>query len=130
GHPGLIDALDRARDSYNTDAVAQAAATAALRARDHAASTWARVIAERGRVRQRLSDMGFHIPGSHTNFLLATVPAGAGAAELFESLKQEGIYVRYFTHERLRDKLRITIGTPEQNDALLDELNQLLQAHS
>ena len=123
GHAGLIAVLDKARDSYNTDAVSQAAAVAALRHRDAAAASCAKVRRERARLSEALGQRRWHVGPSDANFLLATPPPeGPGAAEIYESLKARGIYVRYFDQQRLRDKLRITIGTAEQNDALLAAL--------
>ena len=123
GHPDLITALDKARDSYNVDVLAQAAAAAALEHRERIAQSWQKVVAERQRVADRLRAMGWSVLPSHSNFLLATPPtAGPNAAQLHEMLKTRGIFVRYFDQERINDKLRLTVGTPEQNDALLDAL--------
>ncbi|MEX0655570.1 MAG: aminotransferase class I/II-fold pyridoxal phosphate-dependent enzyme [Phycisphaeraceae bacterium] len=123
GHPALIAALDKARDSYNTDALSQAAAVAALEHRDAARVTWQNVIRERTRLAAALADRGWQVLPSQTNFLLATPPAaGPVARDLYQNLKSQGIFVRYFDQDRLRDKLRITVGTPDQNDALLTAL--------
>lgn len=128
GHPALIAALDKARDSYNTDVLSQAAATAALEHRHRARETWQRVIQQRRRVADQLGQLGFTVLPSESNFLLATPPEpGPAASDLYQSLKQRGVFVRYFNQERLRDKLRITIGRREQNDALLTALAELLQ---
>lgn len=126
-HADRIAALDKARDSYNTDALAQAAAVAALASRDQAAASWQLVRDERERVARQLRDMGWQVPDSQSNFLLASPNPGqdAVAASVFNSLKQRGIFVRYFDQDRLRDKLRITVGTPGQNDALLEAVSNL-----
>ncbi len=126
--PALIAAMDKARDSYNTDAVSQAAAVAALRDQGYAQSTWQRVVDERARLTDALTQRGFAVHPSHSNFVLATPPAvrtGADARTLYAGLKQRGILVRYFDAPRLDDKLRITVGTPEQDDALLAALDAL-----
>ena len=126
GHRDLIAALDKARDSYNTNAVSQAAAVAALRHREDAAHTWRAVRDERTRMDQALRDRGHGVVPSESNFLLTRPPAeGPAAADVYRSLKQQGILVRYFDKDRLRDKLRITIGTPPQNDALLAALDRI-----
>ncbi|MFA9477169.1 histidinol-phosphate transaminase [Phycisphaerales bacterium AB-hyl4] len=123
GHAGLIAALDKARDSYNADVLSQAAAVAALEQRDAISATWQNVIAERDRLTTALRGEGWQVLDSHTNFILATPPsAGPDARTIYENLKAGGIFVRYFDQDRLRDKLRITVGTPEQNDALLAAL--------
>lgn len=116
----VIAALDKARDSYNLDALAQAAATAALGDQDYARGRWAQTRAQRTRLSDALRERGFQIPDSHTNFVLARVPQGGpAAADYYQSLKAKGILIRYFDTPRLADRLRITVGTAEQNDALL-----------
>ncbi len=127
GHPDLITALNKAKDSYPTDILAQTAATAALQARPAAATTWRRVRAERTRLLRQLTARGFTVPPSGSNFILAQPPqTGPSASDIYKSLKQHNIFVRYFDQDRLRDKLRITIGTPAQNRRLLNELDRLL----
>ena len=124
GHAGLIAAMDKVRDSYNTDALSQAAATAALANRPLAAESWKKVIAQRDRMTRELQQRGWQVFPSQSNFLLA-IPGTSSARQIYESLKARDILVRYFDHEGLRDKLRITIGTPEQNDAVLKALDQV-----
>ena len=72
-----------------------------------------------------LKDLGFHVLPSEANFLLAQSPLG-NAQPLYQMLKQQGILVRYFNQPRLDDKLRITVGTPEQNETLLKVLGELM----
>jgi histidinol-phosphate aminotransferase len=129
GHRDLIALLNKARDSYNTDAVSQTAATCALQHRDAAAQTWRAVIGQRQRVTVELTKRGFTVLPSESNFVLVTPPSAPRcpqADQLAQKLKQKGVYVRYFDRKRLRDKLRITIGTPEQNDALLKAVDELM----
>ncbi|MEZ5558888.1 MAG: histidinol-phosphate transaminase [Pseudomonadales bacterium] len=129
GDAALIDPLLRkTRDSYNIDAISQALGEAAIDDRAYAADTWARVRAARASLVAGLRGLGLSSPESQTNFVLAQVPTGANmdAAALYHALKQRGILVRYFDAPRLRDRLRITVGTPEQNQALLDALAALL----
>jgi histidinol-phosphate aminotransferase len=129
GPAALIEPmLTKTKDSYNTDAVAQRLAIAALKSRDDARRTWDAVRVERQRMAGELAAMGLNCGASASNFVLTTVPAnrGGGAAGVYESLKRRKIFVRYFDQDRLRDKLRITIGTPEQNSALLDALRIVL----
>ncbi|MEZ6192291.1 MAG: aminotransferase class I/II-fold pyridoxal phosphate-dependent enzyme [Phycisphaerales bacterium] len=122
-------ALDKARDSYNTDILAQAAAVAAITHRATAKLNCEKVIQERRRLGDELARMGWWVWPSDSNFILAQPPEtpgspdnGPNAREIYESLKQQRVFVRYFDQDRLRDKLRITIGTPEQNDTLLRAL--------
>lgn len=129
--PAIIETLDKARDSYNTDILGQAAATAALRDQTYARSTWDRTITERTRLTAALRDRGFSVPDSHTNFVLATTPntqtqsADQRAKHIYETLKQSNVLIRYFSKPGLTDKLRITVGTSEQNDQLLDILDSI-----
>lgn len=123
GHPDLIAALDKARDSYNTDILAQVAAVAALKNRDAARKKCELVVQERRRLGDELARLGWWVWPSDSNFILAKPPEdGPNAKETYESLKRDRVIVRYFDQDRLRDKLRITVGSPEQNDTLLRAL--------
>jgi histidinol-phosphate aminotransferase len=126
GPVDLIEPMQsKTKDSYNTDAVSQRLAEAAIVEPEVAAANWAAVRRERARVSAALAEMGFEVPGSESNFVLARAPEGRAAA-LYEALKQRGIFVRYFDDAPLEDKLRITIGAPTENDALLGALRELL----
>ncbi len=125
GHRDLIAALHKARDSYNTDALSQAAAVAALQHRHETTRHWQAVIDERNRLTHELTTRGYHVYPSETNFLLVTPSGPAKAKEIYPSLKEKKIFVRYFDQPRLADKLRITVGTPQQNDHLLAALTEL-----
>ena len=128
--PALLKQLEKVRDSYPVDAVSIAAATAAISDQEYAQSTWQKVIAERTRLAAALREIGFTMPDSHSNFLLATIPMGGGAKlsaqQLYEQLKARNILVRWWNLPRISDKIRITIGTPDQNTRLLTELHALL----
>jgi histidinol-phosphate aminotransferase len=73
-----------------------------------------------------LKQLGFDVLPSQANFLLARSPSG-NAQSLYQTLKDRGILVRYFNQPRLEDKLRITVGTPEQNEILIKVLGELLR---
>jgi histidinol-phosphate aminotransferase len=120
--------LWKTRDSYNVDAIAQRLATASLRHRPRAAETWTAVRVERTRLTLALRQLGFSVPDSQSNFVLASVPDGASAPELQRGLERDGVLIRYFAEPRLRHALRISIGTPAQNDRLLQLLSALLPA--
>lgn len=117
--------LYKTRDVYNVDAIAQRLASVALQDRAYAADTWQKVRAERARMTRALGERGFACIDSQTNFVLARAPQG-NAAALQDGLEQAGILVRHFDTPRLRDHLRITVGTPEENTQLLSALDQLL----
>jgi len=134
--PSLLKQIEKVRDSYPVDALAIAAATAAISDQTYFNQTRQQVIAERTRLAAELKSLGFSLPDSHSNFLLATVPnhiapgspggPPPSAKQLYESLKSRGILVRYWDLPRISDKIRITIGNPEQNNKLLVELKNLL----
>ena len=123
--PNLITGLAKIKDSYNVDAVAIAAATAAIQDRDYFKKTVEKVKAERTRVTEQLRNLGFNVPDSSSNFVLAECKEDR-AGEIYEKLTRRNIYVRYFDYPELKDKLRITIGTAEQNDTLLAALKEIL----
>lgn len=132
GHANLIAAMDKARDSYNTDYLSQVAATAAIEHREVARESWSKVIKQRRWLGHALEELGYRVLPSQTNFLLVTPPGELvsgttqpTAKAIYESLKQQGIFVRYFDQERLKDKLRITIGTPQQNQTLVEALKAM-----
>lgn len=125
GHKHLIDGLVKVKDSYNVDAVAIAAAAAALADQSYLAQTRQKVIAERQRLSAALGQLGFDCLPSESNFILARA-GGTSAHTLYEQLKARRILVRYFNYPGVDDSLRITVGTPEQNNALLAALRELI----
>jgi histidinol-phosphate aminotransferase len=128
GQATLLQQLEKVRDSYPCDAVAIAAATAAILDQTYARQSWSKVIAERTRLAAALGAMGFALAESHSNFVLATVPAGkVTAKQVYETLKGRNILVRWWDLPRIADKIRITVGTAEQNDALLKELSGIVR---
>lgn len=132
GAAPLIAAMHKVRDSYNCDVLAQAAAEAALKAQDYYGPVREKVKAERARLSAELRRRGWLLPDSHTNFVLAAPPAGypLNAPEIYAGLKTRGVLVRYFNHPRLDDKLRISVGSAEENDLLLRELDDLIAGSS
>ncbi|WP_205769873.1 histidinol-phosphate transaminase [Microvirga sp. KLBC 81] len=129
GSPSLVAPMVlKTKDSYNVDVVVQRLGEAALRHQEEAAASWEFVRAERRRMARELSARGLACAPSQANFLLATMtsrPSGA-ARRLLQRLADEEVFVRWFDQERLRDSLRISIGTAEENDALLAALDRLL----
>lgn len=128
GNRGLIEPIrDKTRDSYNVSALAQAAAEAAFADVEHAMASWAAVRRERERLRERLRAARFNVPPSQANFLLAQPPTdGPTAGAIHAALRNRGILVRHFDTPRLADRLRITVGTAEENDALLGAIEQIV----
>ncbi len=127
GDPALIDALTRAKDCFNSypvDALCEAVCAAAVLDRDYYAGTLARVREERERLRGELLALGFTVPESAANFLFAGRFKADGGT-LYRYLKEHGILVRFWDKPFLRDFVRITVGTREENDALLAALRAL-----
>jgi len=122
--PVVIAEMMKVKDSYNCDALAIAAATAAIGDQAHAQWTWQHVRAERQRVTAELTRLGFAVLPSQANFVLATVP-GDNGKDMYLGLKRQGILVRYFDLPGLTDKLRITIGLTNENDALLNGIKSM-----
>ena len=117
--------LSKTKDSYNVDAIAQVIGVAALKDVQSAAESWEAVRHEREVLNLALTALGFTCSPSQANFLLATVPASGrwpSAEKLYRSLITQRIYVRWFDEEGLRNKLRITIGTPDENEHLVKAL--------
>jgi histidinol-phosphate aminotransferase len=122
-HPELVREMAKVKDSYNCDAISIAAAAAAMSDQDYARATWARIRSERERLTRGLEGLGWSVLPSRANFVLATVPRqGVQARRVHAELKARGILVRFFDVAGLDDKLRITVGTPEDTDALLAAL--------
>lgn len=126
GAARLINPIaEKTRDSFSVDAIADCLGATALAHRNEFKKSWALVRENRASLTQALRERGFTVPDSHTNFCLATLPADAEktASELHAALKASGILVRYFDTPGLNNRLRITIGTAEQNDRLLAALD-------
>ena len=123
--PSLIDGMMKVKDSYNTDAIAIAAATAAMKDQAYLKTNTQKVIAERKRITEELRGLGFEVGDSFANFVLAQY-SGDSAAWIYDKLVERNIYVRYFKLDGLFNKLRITVGTVQQNDKLLEALKQIL----
>jgi histidinol-phosphate aminotransferase len=124
--PDLITGLVKLKDSYNVDAVAIAVAAAAISDQDYFRKTVEKVKTERTRLTSQLRNLGFDVPDSSSNFVLAKCKDDR-ASGIYEKLTQRNIFVRYFPSPSLEDKLRISVGTPEQNDKLLSALKEILQ---
>ncbi|MBK1852126.1 histidinol-phosphate transaminase [Marinobacter sp. 1-4A] len=124
GHPGLIEALNRVKDSFNSyplDRLAQAGAKAAYEDQEWFQKSCEGVISERERVTKALESLNFEVLPSKANFVFARHKEKSGES-LAKALREQGIIVRHFNKPRISEFLRITIGTSEQNDALISAL--------
>lgn len=130
GNERLIAALEKGKDVYNVDAISRELALAALNDQSYMRATTDAIKRTRDRFSGQLASQGFIVVPSHTNFLLCKPPAGSGcpiAEELYDTLMKQNIYVRYYKNPRLRDYLRITIGTDAEMDAVLMAMGQILE---
>ncbi|MBQ9948758.1 MAG: histidinol-phosphate transaminase [Oscillospiraceae bacterium] len=129
GNKEIISALYAAKDSYNSypmDSVAIEAGIASVKDEEYFRATIAKVIATRDRLSAALREMGFSLPDSCANFVFAEHPKYR-AKDICEYLKTRDIYVRYFSKARIDNRLRITVGTDEEIDALLSALKDYIQ---
>lgn len=124
GHPELMAALDKIRDSYNVNGLGQVAALATLDDLKHYRANFRRIIATRERLSRELTALGFTVLPSQTNFILARPPRFP-AKEWLGKLRARKILVRWFKYPAVRDYLRITIGTDSEADALLRAVKKL-----
>ncbi|MGE8496220.1 MAG: histidinol-phosphate transaminase [Pseudomonas sp.] len=127
GHPDLIEALERVKNSFNSyplDRMAIAGAAAAFEDEAYFQQTCQTVINSRETVVAGLQALGFEVLPSAANFVFARHPQH-DAAGLAAHLREQGVIVRHFKQARIAQFLRITIGAPEQNQALLDGLRDI-----
>lgn len=122
--PAVIAQMMKAKDSYNVDAISAIVAAAAIEDQEYASMTWRHVREERERLTRELDDLGWDVLPSQANFLLAIAPGGRGR-EMYLGLKRQGILVRFFDVPGLNDKVRITIGTSQENNALIGGIKEL-----
>jgi histidinol-phosphate aminotransferase len=126
-HPSMIEVLRKVKDSYNTDAISIAGATAAITDQAWLRENVRKMIATRTRMSDTLRRLGFHVTPSHANFVWCT-REDRPVAPLYEQLKAQGILVRYMNYAPWGDGLRISVGTDAEIDATLMILERLLQS--
>jgi histidinol-phosphate aminotransferase len=127
GHPDLIEALERVKNSFNSyplDRLAIAGAVAALEDREWFERTRQAVIRSRTQLVGDLKALGFDVLHSSANFVFARHPRHDAATTAL-ALRQRSIIVRHFKQPRIDQFLRITVGTDEQCDALVSALRQI-----
>jgi histidinol-phosphate aminotransferase len=121
----LIDGLIKVKDSYNVDALAIALATAAIKDQAYFRQNVEKIKRQRKALSKQLRSLGFAVPDSHSNFVFAQVQNGS-AARLHEQLAQRNIFVRYWNAPGIQDRLRISVGTKEQNAKLISALKEIV----
>jgi histidinol-phosphate aminotransferase len=127
GHPDLITALDKIRDSYNVNGLGQLAALATLDDLPYYQANFRRIIDTREKLSRDLGALGFEVFPSQTNFILARPPEFS-AQEWLGKLRERKILVRWFGHPGVHDYLRITIGRPAEAEALVKAARGILGA--
>ncbi len=129
GDAGLIEGLERVKNSFNSyplDSLAIAAAVEALRDKNYVQEICRRIIDSRQWLDSRLTALGFEVLPSRTNFLFTRHRDYSGE-QLFNHLRQSNILVRHFQAPRIDPYVRITIGLQEEVEALVASLERLLQ---
>lgn len=127
GNASLIEALTRMKNSFNSfplDKLAQAGATASVLDTDYFESTRQQVIDLRQALTAELIALDYDVLPSQANFVFARPKEGKASA-VASALREQGIIVRHFDKPRINEYLRITVGTAEQNQRLLDALKSL-----
>jgi len=129
GNEKLIEALCRIRDSFNSytmDRIALAGAAAAVRDAAYYDEINGRVAATRERVADSLRGLEFSVLPSQSNFLFIK-PPGIRGADFFAALRENGILVRHFNKEKIKDYLRVSIGTDKDMDTFLEGCEKIIR---
>jgi histidinol-phosphate aminotransferase len=130
GQPHLIEALERVKNSFNSyplDRLAIEGALASIEDRDHFERTCRDIIRSRDFLTAELAALGFHVLPSTANFIFVNHPE-KDASELSQRLRERSIVVRHFNQERIRQYLRISVGTGSECRLLVDALRNILAA--
>jgi len=128
GHPELIEALERVKNSFNSytlDRFAIAGAAAAMEDREYFEATRLKIIRTRESLVTAMQELGFEVVPSAANFIFVRHPH-QDARELARRLRERSIIVRHFPLPRIEQYLRITVGTDEQCGLLVSALREIL----
>lgn len=128
GQDHLIDGLTRVKDSINSytlDRLALAGAAEAIKDEDYFQETREKIMATRERITASLQNLGFKVIPSKANFIFITHEK-TPAELIFKRLKEEGVLVRYFKKPGIDNYLRVSIGTDEEMDAMIEKLVTIL----
>lgn len=129
----LIEALNRYKNSFNSyplDRLAQAGAVASLQDKPYFDECCQKVIDLRENLVKDLQNLGFSVLPSSANFVFAKPPVTLCNGEtltIFQKLREQGVIVRHFNKPKIADYLRITVGTTEQNQRLIDTLQTFIE---
>ena len=128
GSKTLIDTLEAVKNSYNSytvDALSIVMGIEAMKDVEYFNETISKIIATRTRVTNELRSLGFEVLDSQTNFVMAT-HSDYDMKEMFEYLKENKIFIRYFNLPRINKYVRITIGTDEEMDKFLQSVKDFI----
>ena len=118
GKPSAVSLVDRYENLLVTQTFSKSRSMAGVRIG---------IIATRERTKRRMAALGFEFPDSSANFLFARHPKYDGEV-LFQALRQRQIYVRHWNQSKIREYLRITIGTEEEMETLYEALEEILKS--
>ncbi|MHC1683558.1 MAG: histidinol-phosphate transaminase [Clostridiaceae bacterium] len=131
GSEELIEGLDRVKNSINSytlDSIAIAAASEAIKDKEYFELTRNKIINTREQVVEYLCSIGFEVLPSKANFIFVAHNEIAGK-ELFEKLKEHGVLVRHFGKERIKNYLRVTIGSDEEMKVFCNEITKIIESY-
>lgn len=129
GNEKLIQYLNDAKFSFNSYTMnlpSQLLGVEAVKDDAYFKDITAKIQKTRERVKKELAELGFTFPDSKANFIFASHKS-VPAKEIYQALREQDIYVRFWDKPRINNCLRITIGTDEQMDCLIDFLKKYLQ---
>ena len=127
-HPSLIDVIMRVKQPYNINAAAEIAVLASMEDLPYLQGLVQAIIKEKQRLEVELAKLpGFEVTPSRANFLLCRLN-GVSARDVHARLIERGVLVRYFDTPLLQNHLRISAGRPDQTDALLAALREIIAA--
>ena len=122
--PEIISGMMKVKDSYNVNMLTQLLAEAAIQDQEYLSETVAKIKDSRRKLTAELKELGFDVIDSQSNFLFASPPDGDGE-KLFKALREQNIIVRYFPGEKTGKYIRITIGTDQQLQRLVNFLKSI-----
>jgi histidinol-phosphate aminotransferase len=128
GNSGLIDALNRVKNSFNSytlDRLAIIAGTEAFRDNEYFLKTKGLIERTRERISRQMREIGFIVADSVANFIFVRHQT-VDAFVIFNELRQRGILVRYFNKPRIENHLRVSIGSDAEMDCLLAALREIV----
>ncbi len=124
GPAEVIATLDSVKESYNVDRLAIVAAVAAVEDESHHRKVVEEVVLNRGRLAAALEELGFEVVPSAANFVFARPPQPASG--VVAGLRERKVLVRHYDREPIAGWIRVTVGTSDQHERLLEALKEIL----